>query len=364
MRYKTLQRPQNNPLKDNVRDRERELVAHLVKTASRAGIADDPIQVKNFYIALKTKPLVILTGPRGSGKIALTEHLSQVLKSHNRISLENHQIQMLVGHPWWVGNSENMALFTNAHLRFNTDKLLFMVSEAWRPENSHRLFIACLTRISPAELMDFFCQIATQISQGGLTRLGKSHIHEPIPFPPNLRMVGTMDTLKYRWWDADLLSQTLVIPWTKYELLSNVITEIGFPLGESIFLKANLHSRDGIYKKIHSILSDHKQPLLPLVQIESLLIRNGVQNTQLIFEDSLAYLANSWSNQGGGLFSPSTGQNLAIALDLVISQIILPRVYQLIGQINDLGIALDEILTPGYPRSASLIKSLYNYPVG
>ena len=128
--------------------------------------------------------------------------------------------QMMVGHPWTFGKSENLAMFTEVHTRNTTEKLLGLIEEAWLPENARRVFIACLTRISPAELLAFFTEVAEQLGHGQLVRLGDLHFSEPIPFPPNLFLIGTMDTLDFDWWDHGLLSKTTIVQWPTAVALS------------------------------------------------------------------------------------------------------------------------------------------------
>ncbi len=182
----------SNPVLQNhphaQRDGERQTVACLIKAVAQAGVRADPIAIVNFYVALKSKPLAILTGPAQSGKIALVQSLAQVLTGGDPL-----RCQMMVGHAWWARASREVALFTEAQTRFNTDKILALIEEAWKPENVNRVFLACLTRISPAELMGFFSEVAFQLRHGQIMRLPTAHLSEPIPYPSNLFLVGTMD---------------------------------------------------------------------------------------------------------------------------------------------------------------------------
>ncbi len=344
---------------DMARDEEREFVDQLCKAVIGAGITSDSLDVIHFYITLKSKPLVILAGPNGIGKIALVEQLANVLKTGNRgAHMDISNVHLMLGHPWWAEKSDNLAVFTDAHMRFNTDKLLFVLNEAWRPENARRLFIVCLTRISPAELIDYFCELATQVSKGVVTHLGDHYFETPFPFPSNLRLIGTMDTLDYRWWDEELLSQAIVIPWIGCGKPINMSGERSSFSGESIILDSSVRDRQDIYQKIHSVLNGYRQPLLPLLEIESMLMHYGIQYHKSSFENAIAYIANSWSRNGMGIFTPSTLQNLAISLDMVISQVILPQFSTAIRYFSDLRKSLFATLTPQYPRSTGLVRLL------
>lgn len=257
---------------DLARDEEREFLYGFCKAVTGAGFASDHLDVINFYVALKTKPLVVLYGLNSSGKISLIEQFSAFVgHGKNREYLCPPGYQMLQGHPWWAENSQNIATFTDANMRFNSTKLLFMLSEAWRPENRQRLFLTCLSRISPAELFDFFCDLASQISRGVLTHLGEHHFAMPIPYPSNLRLIGTMDTEDYRWWEEDLLSQAILIPWDEIRRPISLMEEFSTQSAENIILRSSMRDRQEIYRRIHTLLSYHRQPIYPLLEIEEML---------------------------------------------------------------------------------------------
>jgi hypothetical protein len=188
---------------------EEQIVARLHQAVAEAGVRADPEEVVNFYVALKSKPLAILMGPPGSGKVALVQSLAQVLVGDDPL-----RYQPMVGHARWASGSSNVTLFTEAQSRFNDDKLLALVEDALRPENIvSRVFIACLTHISPAELIDLFAEVALQLRRGELSRLPSIHLPEPLPFPPNVFLVGTLDATRWKWSHTDLLSKATIIQW-------------------------------------------------------------------------------------------------------------------------------------------------------
>ena len=159
-------------------DHELEMITGLTHPAGGAAISLDNTAIINMYVALKSKPLAILTGPKQTGKIELIHRLAHILTES-----ENRQYQVMAGHPWSFEKSQNVALFTEAQTRFNTDKLLAMVEEAWRPENACRVFIACITRISPAELLSFFTEVAYQIRNRVLRTSRRCTFFEASPIP-------------------------------------------------------------------------------------------------------------------------------------------------------------------------------------
>ena len=334
-------------------DYEIQLLTRLSEQVSQVGMGFDRTAIANFYVALKSKPLAILAGPAQSGKIALVQCLA-----HTMMGGDCQQCQVMVGHPWSFGNSENLTLFIEAQMSYNTEKLLGLIEEARRPGNAHKVYIACITRISPAELLSFFTEVSYQLRHGQLMRFGDVHFSEPVTFPPNLFLIGTMDTERFDWWDRDLLANTIVIQTAKMSLPPCRFQKITSISEEQDFLCSRVRSRQAAYSKIHAILRWQRQPLKPLIHVEALLSEEVGSFLYWLLDETIVYLANSWSRLGNGLFAPSTPENLAIALDLAFSQILLPGVVDTIRRIDVLREQLHSVLAGQFPRSNAFTNSL------
>jgi hypothetical protein len=334
-------------------DREAALIASLHETMTGNGVSVSQDDIANFYVALKSKPLAILTGPAQSGKIALVQCLAQSLGEQNGL-----RVQMITGHPWWAEGSDDIANHTGLHTRFSTEKMLSTIEEAAQPDNAHQVFIACLTRISPAELLSFFTEVAFQLQHGRLMRLGDTHFSEPIPFPSNLRLIGTMDTLAFDWWGDDLLENSTVIQWPPGEIHPGAILNRVVPLEDGEFLRSCIRRRDSAYRKVFPVLRRQREPFYPLLQLGAILKRYITSSQNKLTDEVMIYLANSWSRLGNGLFHPSPARNLAIALDLAIAQILLPRAADAIQELVTLRNRLEIVLAVQFPRSAAFVTAL------
>lgn len=336
-------------------DSEEALVRNLIQSVSRAGICSDPAAVTNFYIALKSKPLAILAGPELSGKIAMVKCLARVLMGGDCL-----QCQMLKGHPWSAAKGGNVAFFTEIHTRYNSEKLLCLIEEAWRPENVNKVFLACLTRISPAELEEFFTAIAFPLQHGHLMRFGDVHFSEPVPFPPNLFMIGTMDTSFFDWWDSDLLSSTTVIQWNEKPVDNTdcpLTSDRSLP-AEKSFLRSCIRKEQAVYRKLHTVIGWQRQPVLPLFLIEPIFDKAGIPLPRTLVNEVMTYLANSWTRRGAGLFHASPKRNLTIALDFAIAQVYLPRAAWWIQESKVLRENLAGQLNGNYPFAAQTLVAL------
>ncbi|HLA99279.1 MAG TPA: hypothetical protein VJL34_12560 [Anaerolineales bacterium] len=350
--------PQANPSLQA--DFEKEMVDGFVQSVRRAGLRTDQIEVVNFYVALKSKPLAILVGPAETGKVALVRCLA-----HSLMGNEPLHCQMMSGHPWWADKNENIALFTGIQTSFITEKLLCLIEEAWQPENAGRLFLACLARISPAEILDFFSAVAFQLRHGQLMRLGNVHLSEPIPWPPNLLLIGTMDVVRYDWWDPYLIAQTNVVMQSqaRAEKSSPLLPEAPVLSWEREFMRSIVRTDQAVFRKLHNVLGWRRsrwlrQPFQPLLEIEALMETLGVQLPPAAIREALVYLANAWTRRGSSLFDPSPLKNLSIALDLAIAQTILPHVVERIGSSRVTFDGLQNALDVKFPRSAAFLEKL------
>ncbi|HLF28973.1 MAG TPA: hypothetical protein VJG32_21815 [Anaerolineae bacterium] len=335
---------------------ERDVVACLIRTAAEAGVRADPISIINFYVALKSTPLVILTGLAQSGKIALVQSVSRVLSGGDPLCC-----QMMIGHARWASQTRHVALFAEAQTRLNADKIFALIDEAWQPENTERVFIACLTRIGQAELAGFFSEVAFQLRHGQIMRLPSAHLTEPIPYPPNLFLIGTLDDFQPVEFDADLLLQTTVIRWPALEIgpAADTRRSAAVPHGENAFLSACIRSAAAARLKLYRLLCGRTQAIGSLLQVEDVLKQHAVELPAVARHKAVVYLANAWSKDGIGLFDPAPRSNLAIATDLTMAQTVLPFVGEAIRHSTALRSELIAALNGRFPRAVAYLKSLY-----
>jgi hypothetical protein len=222
------------------------------------------------------------------------------------------------------------------------------------------VFLAGLTRISPAELMGFFSEVAFQLRHGQIMRLPTAHLSEPIPYPPNLFLVGTMDTARLGESDEDLLSMTTIIHWAGSEVEaarpSSHVEAI--PNGESEFLRSLVRDERAARLKLQRVLGKRLPGVWPLVRIEALSRQQMADPPPSVPGEAMIYLANAWSRRGTGLFDPSPTANLEIALDLSIAQSVLPHAQASMQQSPALREELRATLNGKFPRSAALLAGL------
>lgn len=342
-------------IKSERTDYEGAVLDHLIQAVQEAGVHADPIEITNLYVSLKSNPLAILVGPVDARKIALIECVARTMTGNDPL-----RFQMMTGHAWWANRNENATQFIEAQSRWNTSKLIDLIREAGLPENYRRLYVACMTRISPAELNEYFSGIAFQLQHGRIIRIGETHFAEPVQFPPNMFLIATMDEDHFGGMDEDLLAQTSLIHWNPENTTHPyTITEGSTTLdNETTFLESCLRNTQSAFQKLHALLINQREAILPLFQVVNILRIYKISLPRVMTREAIVFLANSWSQKGTGLFSQSTKSNLNIALDLTITQSILLPVSKMLYDSVRLRRHLYVILSGQFPRSTDFIESM------
>jgi energy-coupling factor transporter ATP-binding protein EcfA2 len=315
----------------------------------------DRIMLVNLFVTLKSKHLVILVGRKGSGKIALLESLARILTTSNPVNC-----QKLIGHAWWAERSDNLAYFMQVQTRFNTWKILALMREANLSENWEQALIILMTRISPAEVNGYFSQMAFQLQHQRVMRLPCAHLASPIPYPDNLFMLATMDAIRFDWFDENILSEVAIVHWHERELTFSP----GFTLvsqmaaSDTEFLSSCIRDEQEARLKLQRLIGWQMEISHPLLEVENLLMNYGVKLPTSTMGDVNVYLANAWSKEGNGLFTQSPAHNMNIALDLAISQVVLPRGWETIHRSAALRKGLTEVLSDQYPYAGKFLNRL------
>ncbi|MFO8035197.1 MAG: hypothetical protein R6U57_01005 [Anaerolineales bacterium] len=334
-------------------DTEREFLSGVV--GSRHADGEAPWEeIVNLYVSLKTKPLLLLVGPPGTGKRAAAEKVARVLAGGDAV-----RYQSMLGHAWWAEGSSQLGTFTQLQTRFNTLKIFSLMEEACQPDNGNQFFVGLLYRVSLAEVEGYFSRLASQITEGDVQQLPSGRNQGPLPYPPNLRLIGTVDVPNYSWIDdPSLLSQTTIVHWDKDEKSCpsrDGLKRTLYP--EAYFLHSSILSGTLAYWKLRSLPGWRPAHLRELLELESMLIKNGIDlPTAQVTNEILIYLANAWSIEKEGLFSSMFDCNHTVALDLAIAQSILPRIWKSINTSEKLQQQLMECLVGRFPRSLCLLE--------
>ena len=332
-------------------DAEVELIDRLTDAVVEAGVQVERIDIANIYVALKHRPMAILTGPVGEGKCAFLQFLASILAGSS-----GPQRQIMPGHAWYAGRSPVNTTLINMHSRMITEKLFAVIEEALQPENAQQVFIVGLTQISPAELLNFFTELAGQVQHKEVMYIEDAHVSAPMQFPPNLLLIGTMDTGCFDFWDEDLLSGVTIIEWHADMVGSSLESARESNNLGGVYLRSSIRNSWKAYEKLMTVTASTKQPLQTVMLIRRVLQAHGLEFSPGVLDEVILYMANAWSVQGNGLFDPSASHNTVIAVDLALAQLVLPRYLETIKSSRMLQADLCTVLDEQLPRCKAFLK--------
>ena len=339
----------------NGRSGERELLARLVQAIREAGLPVDSPWITHLYITLKSKPMAVLVGPPDSGKRSLVRCLAEVLSDG-----EPSQYLPVSGHPWWSGKCPNPALFIEAQTRLNAERILALVEEAWLPRNTGRVFIACLSQISPAELSGFFAELGYQLQHDELIRLPGAHLTRPVPFPRNLLIIGTLDRRWLDWCDEQVHGMTSLIrcEWPVGHRHSTParLRQNSDPPGRA-YLRSWVRSDEAAFRKLIRCPGQNQKLSSLMQRLDGRLRNRGLELPQEVTRGAAIYLANAWSDDGSGLFASEFQANLSIAIDMALAHVVLPPLAGALRASLSLRCAIQRELE-GFPRGRALVECL------
>ena len=294
-----------------IADNERKLLQNLKNSLTSKGVFIEPLFVENFYVALKSFSSLLLVGPLQTGKLTMLDRIGELLTD-----TPAQHFQKMVGHAYWASGSHNVALFVDAQNQQNMHNLLNFLEEASQPENAKRLFIACMSRISPAEIDSIFSLPGFRLFQN----------LDLIPYPPNFRLIGTMDASRFHWWSSELLLQTAILHWPinkPNHLLKMPPSHSRLQETNTFFIQTCIRDERVAYSRLLDLLGD-RQSFAPFMTVVNVLQNHNIDLPREAINQAIVFGVNAWTQDDNGIFSESISKNLTLALDMALAQYILP----------------------------------------
>jgi hypothetical protein len=302
---------------------EQLLVGHLVE--SLGGSFPRTLLV-TYYVSLKTNPFVVLTGREGAGKAALAAGFAAAL-----VGCESGQF-VTIGSDSWARRGSQSSYYRDIHERFGLSQLGEALNEAAAPENDGRVYLVLLKGLTIEEL-DQYLNRLIRVGPGGERRLALAGVpFEDSPvLPPNCFITATLHSPRMASpLDQEVLSNAGQIEFSSALRVGAAVPSLPLPpVGlQRIMLGAAIHDGHCARARLAAILGrTGLRRLGPSPEVASALLEGGATITKPLREATLAYVANSFDDEGRGLFNPANPwRNAQIAFDSQLVQRLLWRI--------------------------------------
>jgi len=309
---------------------EADLLLLLEMEIARLGFTFPPLTVRNYYIALKAKPFVILTGLSGTGKTRLTRLFADALTGGTP-----DQYLILPVRPDWTDSTLLLGYHNLLADRYVSTPFLGLLSLAGQPENRERAFFVCLDEMNLARVEHYFAEILSAME----TAEGKIPLHEGrnAVLPPNVFLTGSVnrDEATYPF-SRKVLDRANTIEFTEVDFSSGtsekmtnsiLLPEITPPERQHLFLAGRVPTLAQAHERLAFLDATFPEQVREtLSSLNDLLEERGMHFGYRVRDEVTRYAAASFTVEGVGLLhAANRATNLQIALDLQIMQKVLPR---------------------------------------
>jgi energy-coupling factor transporter ATP-binding protein EcfA2 len=181
-------------------DGEARLITHLV-TYCQARMDISELDIRRVYVALKTKPFVILAGLTGSGKSSLARLVAESMGA----TTANGQFRRIAVRPDWIDQSEILGFVNPLSHRFEPGWLAEVIRDCERQPD--RLFFVLLDEMNLAPVEHYLAETLSAMEE---SRAGSGDVRMPLyvrgadpgnaeewphelRYPVNLVLIGTVN---------------------------------------------------------------------------------------------------------------------------------------------------------------------------
>ncbi|MGY6219348.1 MrcB family domain-containing protein [Bacillus anthracis] len=298
---------------------QQSIIDHVSSYIQSKGFFYEKKDLVNFFLSLKTKPFVILSGISGTGKTKIVQWFAESLGATE----ENGQFTLIPVRPDWSDSSDLLG-YVNLQGEFQERPLIKVLENA--DANPNRPYFVVLDEMNLARVeyyfSDFLSVIESRKWKDGkivtLPVLPESIANKHITIPSNVYIIGTVNmdetthplskkvldranTIEFNTVNLDYFNFLMDVEEKEAEIASNRSVET-----EYLHLKECFKDNEDLVRNISTIL----------IEINKILESVGAQVGYRIRDEICFYMAY---NEQGKLFSFDE------ALDYQIYQKILPR---------------------------------------
>lgn len=314
---------------------ETTLLATLEEYALGQGFTFPAYRLRSYYVALKTKPFAILSGVSGTGKTRMAELFAEAMTGHNA-----GQFRLLPVRPDW---NDSAALFGYHNLlanRYVSTPFLEIARRAALPENRRLAFFVCLDEMNLARVEHYLADYLSALE----SRAHRIPLHEDMPdlvLPPNLFVTGTVNVDETtHGFSRKVLDRANTLDFDEPPVLAGAIggkgsARLDEDLGASpaarqaLILNARAASVGRARERLSRLDAAFPERALAALQaVNDLLYAHRLHFAYRVRDDVLMFLANSFDGETGtGLLLPEPEANFVLALDLQMTQKVLPKLH-------------------------------------
>jgi hypothetical protein len=310
---------------------ETELLASVEAFLNRAGFTYPPLTVRNYYVALKTKPFALLCGISGTGKTRLTHLFADALTGDTR-----HQYRLIPVRPDWTDSTPLLGyrnLLAGTEGQYVSTRFLDFLRLASLPENAERAYFLCLDEMNLARVEHYFAEFLSAMEAPEREIALPDSVPNILPISPNLFVTGSLNVDETTF----ALSRKVLDRANTLEFAPGDLTPLPLPehsqepvpdyiAMQRVFLTSRVRTVADALRRLNALDPAFVPAAIALLNA----INTALAQAQLPFgyrirDEVLMYLANSFSAEGRGLFAEPPARNCDIALDFQIVQKILPR---------------------------------------
>ena len=211
---------ENNKIFNNVISIEEEL-AYISKFIQSYGFYYDELLIRNFYISLRTKPFVILSGISGTGKSKIVELFARAVGA----TLENKRFKLVPVKSEWSDATELLG-YRNIEGKFIPGIITQIASEAM--ENLDKPYFLCLDEMNLARVEYYFSDILSLIETRKVDDYGKMITNKLL----SMEQFGVDE-------DAKEIYGNVYIPENLYIIGTVNMDETTFPFSKKVLDRAN-----------------------------------------------------------------------------------------------------------------------------
>jgi len=314
---------------------EAALLAALEEYALGQGFTFPAYRLRSYYVALKTKPFAILSGVSGTGKTRMAELFAEAMTGHNA-----GQFRLLPVRPDWNDSAALLGYHNLLANRYVSTPFLEIARRAALPENRQRTFFVCLDEMNLARVEHYLADYLSALE----SRAHRIPLHEDVPdlvLPPNLFVTGTVNVDETtHGFSRKVLDRANTLDFDEPPVLAGAIGSKGSArldedLGvspaarQALFLNARAGGVGRARERLSRLDAAFPDRALAALQaVNDLLYAHRLHFAYRVRDDVLMFLANSFDGETGtGLLLPEQEANFTLALDLQVTQKVLPKLH-------------------------------------